>query len=368
MNILHITETAKGGVGTVINKLLSNQVECSNNVSLIYPEHHGASFDKRLKVNFYPFIRTGRNIKSYYSFIKIIISVLKINKYDIIHLHSTFSGLFFRLLFCFLKTNSKIIYCPHAFPFMMKTGLLKNSLYSIIEFILQFRCDHIICVSNYEKSVAKKRLISNSKMVVVYNGIGDSSLRPSIYDSKIEDEISLNVTFIGRFDYQKGTDTLILAIRRLLNSDNLVRKYTFNIIGEGVNNNNDFDFFRSLESKNINLINHGWLEEGDISKILSTTNVVVMPSRWESFGLVVAESFRHGVPVIASYNTSLKELIEENNTGFFFKTEDDEELFTILRDLSIDDLKRLSINCKRKYIESFTSEQMFFAVNNLYKK
>ncbi|MGU5121571.1 hypothetical protein MAX20_29515, partial [Escherichia coli] len=67
-------------------------------------------------------------------------------------LHSTFSGVLGRLCLFILSPIVKpvVIYCPHAFSFMMTNQKLKKKIYVAIEKILQKNTDAIICVSKYE--------------------------------------------------------------------------------------------------------------------------------------------------------------------------------------------------------------------------
>ncbi|HDZ2617192.1 TPA: glycosyltransferase family 1 protein, partial [Klebsiella pneumoniae] len=95
MNVIHIAETVKGGVATVINNLTENN-EIDSHV--ICPESQSKEIYCAQKTLF---SRTGRNISSLSSLFLVIIKTLKYNKFDVIHLHSSFAGFIVRALFAF---------------------------------------------------------------------------------------------------------------------------------------------------------------------------------------------------------------------------------------------------------------------------
>ncbi|WP_232550498.1 glycosyltransferase family 4 protein [Klebsiella pneumoniae] len=103
MNVIHIAETVKGGVATVINNLTENN-EIDSHV--ICPESQSKEIYCAQKTLF---SRTGRNISSLSSLFLVIIKTLKYNKFDVIHLHSSFAGFIVRALFAFKLINKRNI-------------------------------------------------------------------------------------------------------------------------------------------------------------------------------------------------------------------------------------------------------------------
>lgn len=150
-----------------------------------------------------------------------------------------------------------------------------------MEVVLQIKTDHIICISNYEKEEALNCGLSERKLVVIYNGISGYPLSVPNLNRFIESN-ELIVTFVGRFDYQKGVDVLEQSISKLSELTDLRFNYEFNIVGEPVNDAESGNFF-SLSSSNksivINLL--GWKNKTELSEIYSNSHLVVMPSRWE---------------------------------------------------------------------------------------
>jgi len=60
----------------------------------------------------------------------------------------------------------------------------------------------------------------------------------------------------------------------------------------------------------VNVVNHGRFRRNDIDRVFSNIDTLVFPSRWqETFGLVAIEALDHGVPVLASCNAGVKDLL-----------------------------------------------------------
>lgn len=169
--VLHVAETVKGGVATVIRQLVQQNDEFDFYCVLPDSQYReiGAFPAEKMKV----FTRTGRNISSFISLAINYIQMVRKEKPDVIHVHSTFAGVVCRLLTPLVRMTCrpKIIYCPHAFSFLMDTSEKKKKVYAKIEKILQKNTDVIICTSEYEKRTALMAGLSPDNLTVVYNGV-----------------------------------------------------------------------------------------------------------------------------------------------------------------------------------------------------
>ena len=85
-------------------------------------------------------------------------------------------------------------------------------------------------------------------------------------------------------------------------------------------------------------------------------DAVIIPSRWEGFGLVAIEAMRNKKAVIASNRGALPELIQNEFNGYIFDLNNCEELVFILNNLDKDKMKLLGENGYLMYKEKFTSE------------
>jgi glycosyltransferase involved in cell wall biosynthesis len=124
-----------------------------------------------------------------------------------------------------------------------------------------------------------------------------------------------NVLFVGRFSYQKGVDVLCDAIRQLNVQKMLEMEFTF--IGSG----GESVAINRLADDSYPVKALGFVDDTDLISEYQRAHLLVMPSRWESFGLVALEAQACGTPVVASNLIGLKDIVTQN-TGKLVAVED----------------------------------------------
>lgn len=367
MKIFHAAETIQGGVATILEELINQQSRefGEDKVFYLIPKSQECYINLNLHTK-NTFLRTGRNMISFFKFYKAFSHSIKNEDFDVIHLHSSFAGILGRLALFFNKKNyKKVIYCPHAFSFIMNGSFIKKYFYSLIERILLINTDYVICVSHYEKDVATEYNLNPIKLKVVYNGVSGFPLLNPVINKYRSDDI-VRVLFVGRFDHQKGIDILIKAVKKLSKESVNGRRFIFNIVGDFVNDHNDTEIFKQTFSSVVELNLLGWLGKKELGYLYNESHVVVMPSRWEGFGLVAVESFQYGTPVIACDNTSLKEIVVDGYNGYKFETDNYHQLCDILINMDFSELSGMSKNCIDCFSLNYTSKNMVDNVRNLY--
>ncbi len=93
-------------------------------------------------------------------------------------------------------------------------------------------------------------------------------------------------------------------------------------------------------------------------RLLERMDAVVMPSRWEAFGLVAAEAMRAGVPVIASNRGALPEVVEHEVGGYIFDLDDPDALGRLLQRLDRSELRQLGNSARRRWEREFVADKM----------
>jgi len=354
MKILHAAETIKGGVATVMKQISASQLNHKGIERLIciIPDSQRNELDCIPDENIVTFKRKRRNIRAFLHFFFVFICQVWNEKPDVVHLHSTFSGVFGRIALILLSPlrRTKVIYCPHAFSFLMESSKLKKKIYIIIEKILLNATDKVICVSNYEYQEAVKSGLNSNKLVTIHNGVP-----AKIYKKKLARNEKIKLLFVGRFDYQKGYDLLIKAFQQCCK-----QSFHLTIVGDRVNENTD----------RVNLDNvtyTGWLASRDIEEYFMDADALVIPSRWEGFAMVPLEAMSYSLPVISSNATSLPEVVKDGKTGFLFRNGDADALVSILAKLHQFDLAELGKNGNEFFISEFTSDKMIEKTNSLYR-
>ena len=263
----------------------------------------------------------SKNIFTVFRRVKGLKKILKEIKPDIIHVRSRVPA--WLVYFTNKRLNIKVVSTVHGF----------NSV-GFYSSIMQ-KADAVICVSNSIKEYIQKHYqTSENKITVIPRGIDLELFNPKNIDEtfieNFKKEFNLKdkfvVSSVGRVTQLKDYETFIKAI-------SLVKKEIPNIVGlivGGVRSDKE-DYLNSLKS----LIKQLDLEENiictgsqsRIEQIYALSDVVISSSKKpESFGRAVAEAICMNKPVIATNHGGVKDIIIENENGFFFEVGNDKEL------------------------------------------
>jgi glycosyltransferase involved in cell wall biosynthesis len=164
--------------------------------------------------------------------------------------------------------------------------------------------DLVITVSDFTRNIVIKRYgISPDKVITVHNAAEPLNNTPGICRSSTNDRI---VTFLGRITSQKGPAYFIDAAYKILKKTNNVR---FVMAGTG-----DLmeKLIRYVASLGISDRFHftGFLRGDDVYRMYGMSDLYVMPSVSEPFGISSLEALQSGVPVIISKQSGVSEVIK----------------------------------------------------------
>ena len=316
--ILHVAETIKGGVATVIRTISASPEDDAANYQLVYlvPEDQAKELHGIASQQVRTFPRSGRNVPSLLRFAWRLSQVLLKETPDVVHLHSTFSGVIGRVVCVLLRPwrKPKIVYCPHAFSFLMESSPTKQKVYAWIERVLQKVTDVIICVSQYELDKAARFGIERKRMKLIYNGIHHKDDAPKSAGAE-----PIHLLFVGRLDYQKGFDVLLKAYAKVNRND-----LKLTVVGSAVNED-------SVECPPMDSVEYlPWVTPSEVQALYQKADALIVPSRWEGFAMVPLEGMAMGLPVIASNCTSLPELVTNEVSGYVFPSGDHQALADVL--------------------------------------
>lgn len=355
MKILHAAETIKGGVATVLKQLVAAQQSEKNLYQLqcLIPEDQAAELDTAEEENVVKWKRNGRSVSALFSFsIAFCKAILKFRP-DVVHLHSSFAGVIGRacLILLWPFVRPKVIYCPHAFSFLMETSGSKKRIYALIEKALLPMTDAIVCVSDYEAEQAKLSGISANKLFVVHNGVPEKAQKDI---SEKSAGAPIDLLFVGRFDFQKGYDVLVSAMKKVPRE--LIR---LTVIGDAVHDTEKIEHLPDATYT-------GWLKAAQMEHYFRQADALVIPSRWEGFAMVPLEAMSYSLPIIASDATSLPEVVKHQETGFLFKNGSVDSLVQILNGLKDYNLNEMGIKGNAFFSNNFTSQAMIEKTHALY--
>lgn len=354
IKVLHIGEYVQGGIATYLKTLFKGSENMGVNHYLMLSDYKSEKdWDiKNDKIFYYPYKRNWQYFVS--TIYKINKTIQKVQP-DIIHIHSTWAGVYTRTLYFFKKKKAKIIYSPHGWSFLMDTSPVKKKIYYLIESMLSHVTDVIINISKYEQEQAIKLGMSQGKMTMIYNGVEEAAHTPNKIDM-LMDKTKINLLFVGRLDRQKGLDLFMEVYSKLtLNNMHLY------VIGTGI-----LEKKESISNQSTTYL--GWVKNKEIDKYYRECDAVIIPSRWEGFGLVAIEAMRNRKPVIASNRGALPELIVDGKNGYIFDLENIIELKNILINLDKDRLKKMGMYSRELYLEKFKARFVIDKTYSLYRK
>ena len=132
--------------------------------------------------------------------------------------------------------------------------------------------------------------------------------------------------FVGRIEPLKAVDTILEALHALRErAPELLRRLHFVIVGGDPRDASNREMRRLQElSENLG-INQlvsfvGAKEQTELPRYYSAASAVIMPSDYESFGMVALEAMSSGTPVIASQVGGLQFLVRDKETGYHIPT------------------------------------------------
>jgi len=219
--------------------------------------------------------------------------------------------------------------------------------------------DCVVTVSEWTKRIAIHRYkVDPEKVKVVHNGIIPRKREKVQFESPLKN--SPIVTFLGRITHQKGPLYFVDAAKRVLEE---IPDARFIVAGSG-----DLlpQMIRQVAREGMSSRFHftGFLKGKDIEKIWSISNVYVMPSVSEPFGIAPLEAIQAGVPVIISRQSGVAEVMPHAIAVDFWNTDAlAEAIVSVLKYKSL--YKTLRKNSKEE-IKKITWDRAAKTLNTLY--
>ncbi len=191
----------------------------------------------------------------------------------------------------------------HATDFDRSGGSVNPAVYEIEKKGMD-AADRVITVSNLTReTVINKYGISPDKVFTVYNAV-DPIVEPDIagYKRNLKEKI---VTFLGRITLQKGPEYFVEVAHSVLQKMDSVR---FVMAGSG-----DMLIRMIHRAAALRIMDKfhftGFLKGDDVYRMFSMTDVYVMPSISEPFGISPLEAMQSNVPVIISRQSGVSEIL-----------------------------------------------------------
>ena len=270
--------------------------------SYLTPEDLEDHFDKRVRLfEIKHFTRPVNPIKDFLAR-KEIKKLIKEEKPDLIHLHSSKAGALGRLFFC--KDDYKMVYTPHGYSFLMQDAkFIMRKAYHFIEKICgRKRCLTVACGrGEWEESLKVSK-----ESTFISNGVDTNFIDEVLKDDEKKDD-KFRVYTVGRVEFQKNPE-LFNEIAEMLPSIEFVW------IGQG-------ELEKKLTSPNIKVT--GWMSREEVFKSANQCDVFILPSRWEGLPLALLEAMYMKKACIVSDVVGNRDIVHNGVTGYICETAED---------------------------------------------
>jgi glycosyltransferase involved in cell wall biosynthesis len=247
---------------------------------------------KQLGIKFYPVEMSKRlSLKP----IRRIKAIIQNNKIDLVHSQGARADFFARI--AGRLAGVPHIFCTIAMPVEgFDVGLLQKKAYRFMDQLTERYVERFIVVSDSLKQMLMKgRGIPAHQVVRIYNGIELNQYHPDAQYGNLRKELGIpqDVPFIGaigRMVWQKGFEYLIQAIPDIVR---LVPEAMFLFVGDGPLRERIEALSKELGVRD-NMIFTGF--RSDIKEMLSTIDILVIPSLLEGFPMVTLEAMAMAKP------------------------------------------------------------------------
>lgn len=260
----------------------------------------------------------------FYCFIKIFFLICK-NKYDTVFSITPKSGLL-NALASFLSGVKNRIHIFTGQVWFNKKKFMKFFLKSLDK-IICILCTDILCDGRSQKKFIIKNNITNKKIVVFNKGSVCGVDLKKFFKSRNKNKDKINngfgkndiiITFVGRFNKDKGILLLLDSFKSIILNENAIsKKIKLILVGKDEMNLKEIIKcdYRCIY-KNIKIYEFSQ----NIVNFLRISDIFVLPSYREGFGVSVIEALACSVPVLVSNTYGLKDSYLNNVNGLNFKS------------------------------------------------
>lgn len=300
--------------------------------------------DLNVKVSIMKFETGLKNFLYYYSNKNYLNKYIRENKINLIHTHHRYPEfLAYRLS---LKNDIKTITTAHSIVKKYKN--------------ISFKSERIIAVSEtVKKNILQNFNIDENKIEVLYNFPFFKPLSNGISKSDLGIENKKVLLYIGRMLKDKGVDILLRSF------NDLKGKYNLSLVLIGSKMDKDISKLYQSDKKNILFL--GEIE--DVASYYKLSDVVILPTLNEPFGLTMVEAGYFNKPFIGSNSGGISEFITSNKEGLLFKKGDVHELSLKIETLLNDSVlsSKIANNLHNKVLNNLSIDKYYQSLTYIYK-
>ena len=350
VNVLMVgsSTNVKGGMTTLVQSFLRH--EFSPPISLTYIVSHSEK---------------GRIFNSFF-FAKSLAGIvvhLAAKKMDIVHLHMSDKGSFFRKYIIFKISKwfgKKVIVHMHGGDFEAFYSRMPHQVQLLIHDMLK-NADKVIALgSNWETKLREIEPFADLEVLM-------NSVPIPEYKEKKTGNGVLKILFLAVMNESKGILDLIRAsVSVIEKAEEQKKRICFEIAGDGPS----YEEAQKLVSQyqlNHYFHFHGWVDKEEKEKLLQQSDLFVLPSYFEGLPMSILEAISYGMPVISTKVGSIDEAVKDGVNGYLIEPGDisalEDSLHSAISNPSFEKMGKAS---RRLAEKNFDEEKYFRQIEALY--
>jgi glycosyltransferase involved in cell wall biosynthesis len=299
--------------------------------------------------------------------IRQIKKIIQSNEIDLVHSQGARADFFARI--AGKIADAPHILCTIAMPVEgFEVGPLRKTVYRFMDRLSERYVEKFIAVSESLRNVLiEGRGIAPHRVVKIYNGIELDKYHPDFKETSFRSDWGIPpeatiVGAIGRMVWQKGFKFLIKAISDIVE---VAPDTRFLLVGDGPLRPDLENLARKLDVYD-RVIFTGF--RSDIPDLLSTMDVLVVPSLLEGFPMITLEAMAMAKPIVAAQIQGIIEQISDGEEGVLVPSKNSNALAAaVLRFIQNRELaSRLGAAARRKVESTFSTEKMVRETEKVY--
>jgi glycosyltransferase involved in cell wall biosynthesis len=279
------------------------------------------------------------------------------NDFDIIHAHDWLTYL--AGIVAKKVSGKPLVIHVHATEFDRSGENVNQQVFELEQLGMQ-QADAVMAVSHLTRNIVITRYgIDESKVFTVHNAVDFSGRTEINIKRTLEDKV---VTFLGRITFQKGPEYFIEAAAKVLKRFPHVR---FVMAGSGDMMNRMVKRVAKLDMGS-RFHFTGFLRGEEVNRMYAYSDVYVMPSVSEPFGISPLEAMRTGVPVIISKQSGVSEVLSHAlKVNFWDVNALADSIYALL---AYPALSKMLMRCGMNEVNSFSWDDTAKLVKSIYKR
>ena len=289
------------------------------------------------------------NLSNYNFFQRIIHTCVEVRKSDIIihNDHLNFVTLITLVLMFFLQKKNAVLWIATTHASAVQYTSLKRTIKRLI---LKRTRNLIVPSFDSYNYVLDSAYPQKPKVGIVRNSISLSVEDNAKFKMRKNNEITF--LYVGQFVERKGIVDLVVAFKKV---QKVHKQVNLNLIGGSVNELSELTL---IENERINVL--GYQNSEIVRKYLQSADFLLLPSRYDTWGMVVNEAFASGTPVIISTGCgAARDAVIDDLTGFVHARQSVDDLCNCLEKailLSDAAYAEMSKRCNESYMASLNDD------------